>query len=253
MTWDGSDSGAFASAAAEFSNSTADSTAADTQRSCVTDDAETCLTTAEPRALFQRDVIPLLDPLYRHAMRMTHNHADAEDLLQDTMVKAYSSFGSFRQGTNLSAWLHRIMTNTYIDTHRKKQRQPVHYPTGEITDAVLAADEQHSPTGVRSAEDEALTLLPDTAIKAAMHALPEAFRTTVYCADVVGLRYKEIAEIMDTTVGTVMSRLRRGRRRLRTILADVASPAGSPMTAGTRHERHPDTRRLPSSNELAVA
>jgi RNA polymerase sigma-70 factor, ECF subfamily len=174
-------------------------------------------------ARFERDVIPLLEPLYRRALQMTFNHADAEDLLQDVMAKAYAGFHSFRHGTNLNAWLHRILTNTYINNYRKRQRQPVHYPTEHITDWQLAANASHTSTGLRSAEDEALESMPDNRIKAAMQALPEQFRMAVYYADVEGLSYREIAEIMDTPNGTVVSRLNRGRRQLRTRLANVAS------------------------------
>jgi RNA polymerase sigma-70 factor (ECF subfamily) len=181
---------------------------------------------AELRARFDRDVTPLIDELYRHARRLTRNHVDAEDLVQDTLVKAYSGFHAFRPDSNLAAWLHRILLNTYINGYRKMQRRPVHHPTEEITDRQLAVAAQHSSSGLASAEDQALQELPDHDIKAAMHALTEQFRVTVYYADVEGRGFKEIARLTGSPIGTVTSRLHRGRRQLRRLLAAFASERG---------------------------
>lgn len=181
-------------------------------------------------ARFERDVVPQLEPLYRQALRISRNHADAEDLVQDTMVKAFAGFHSFRPGTNINGWLYRILVNTYISGYRKKRRQPVSYSTEQITDQHMMAYAQHMPTGLRSAEDEALESLPDNDIKSAMQSLPEQFRMVLYYADVEGFRFREIAEIMATPTGTVMSRLGRGRRRLRTLLTDVPTPVSTDRT-----------------------
>ena len=191
-------------------------------------------TPEEQYARFERDALPLLDQMYGAALRMTRNPADAEDLVQETYVKAFTAFKSFRAGTNLKAWLYRILTNTYINGYRKKQRQPAQYPTDEITDWQLAATAEHTSAGLRSAEIEALDALPDDDIKAALQELPEDFRMAVYYADVEGLPYKENAEIMDTPIGTVMSRLHRGRKQLRDLLGDVARERGFNRGTGGR-------------------
>jgi RNA polymerase sigma-70 factor (ECF subfamily) len=183
-------------------------------------------TAEQRRARFERDALPFLDQLYAAAMRMTRNPADAEDLVQETYVKAFAAFHQFEEGTNLKAWLYRILTNTFINTYRKRQRQPQQSATETIEDWQLAAAESHTSTGLRSAEMEALDHLPDSDVKEALQRLPEDFRLAVYLADVEGFSYKEIADIMGTPIGTVMSRLHRGRRGLQRLLGDYARDRG---------------------------
>ncbi|WP_413227985.1 sigma-70 family RNA polymerase sigma factor [Corynebacterium lizhenjunii] len=175
---------------------------------------------------FAAQAMPLLDQLYGGALRMTRNPQDAEDLVQETYLKAFNSFDSFTQGTNLKAWMYRIMTNTYINSYRKAKRRPFESSADELTDSQLYTTAGHDSTGLASAEVEALRGMPDGAISEAMNDLPEDYRMVVYYSDVVGLAYKEIAEIMGTPLGTVMSRLHRGRKLLRKALKDVAKEQG---------------------------
>lgn len=180
----------------------------------------------EDTTSFEEQALPLLDQLYGGALRMTRNPQDAEDLVQETYLKAYKAFDSFKSGTNLKAWLYRIMTNTYINSYRKAQRRPVESSADELTDFQLYTTSGHDSTGLESAEVEALKAMPDSTISGAMNDLPEDYRMVVYYADVAGLAYKEIAEVMDTPLGTVMSRLHRGRKLLRQALKEVAREQG---------------------------
>ena len=174
----------------------------------------------DPSARFVRDVMPLVDQLYRAARRYTRSTADAEDLVQETMVKAYAGFHTFTVGTNIRAWLFRILTNTWITSYRTTQRRPDEVLAADVTDMRPSASQN------QSAELAVLEAMGDEDVRDALQALPEHQRLVVYYADVEGFRYKEIAAIVDTPLGTVMSRLHRGRTNLRTLLVDIAAARG---------------------------
>ena len=195
-------------------------------------------TPGQRAARFERDALPYLKRLYPTALRMTRNTADAEDLVQETFAKAYASFGQFEPGTNLKAWLSRILINTFIASCRKRQREPQPAATGEIEDRQLARAASRAPSGLNPADVEVLAHMPDPRVKRALQQLPANFRITVYLADVEGYTYREIASIMRTPMGTVTSRLHRGRRQLRDLLRDCAAtrtPAPA-LRAASPHE-----------------
>ncbi len=175
---------------------------------------------------FDRDVLPLLPGLYGAALRMTRNPADAEDLLQEATLRAYRGFASFQEGTNLKAWLYRILTNSFINIYRKKQREPKTVDGPEDLDEWFLFDRLGSQSVARSAEEDVLENIPDADVKAALESIPENFRMAVLLADVEGFSYKEIAEITDVPIGTVMSRLHRGRKALERALYGVAKERG---------------------------
>ena len=180
------------------------------------------------QATFAEQAMPLMDSLYSAALRMTRNAADAEDLVQETYLKAYRGFGGFEQGTNLKAWLYRILTNTFINTYRSKKRRPDETELEEVEDLYLyrRLGGLEAAAAGRSAEDELLDLLTEAEVKEALESLPDQFRMAVLMADVEGFSYKEIAEILDIPIGTVMSRLHRGRKGLQKRLYDFGLARG---------------------------
>jgi len=185
---------------------------------------------------FTRDALPYLDQLYGAAMKMTRNPQDAQDLVQETFAKAFASFGTFTDGTNLKAWLYRIMTNSYINVYRKKQREPYLGAVDELEDWQLGGAESTTAMASRSAEAEAIDRTPSGIVTEALNALPEDFRMVVYLADVEGFSYQEIAEIVERPIGTVMSRLHRGRARLRQALGEYAREQGIGVSADMAKE-----------------
>ena len=189
--------------------------------------AEAAQLTAEDKNRFEEEALPLLDSLYAGALRMTRNPADAEDLVQDTMVRAYRAFNRFEPGTNLKAWLFRIMTNAYINTYRKKQREPQKVSQDDVEEFDLYQElKNRNPEYEATPETLVLDSLVDSDILEAIDELPEQFRLAVVLSDIEGFSYAEMAEIMDVPMGTVMSRLHRGRKALQKRLWEIARQQG---------------------------
>jgi RNA polymerase sigma-70 factor (ECF subfamily) len=180
------------------------------------------------RALFEELAMEYMPALFTAAMRMTRNQADAEDLVQETYLKAYRAFDSFTEGSNLRAWLYKILTNTYINSYRSKRRRPEETDLDDVEELYLYRRMSGAELSslAQSAEDVALESFADDEVKLALESLPEQFRLAVLLADVEGFSYKEIAEIADVPVGTVMSRIHRGRRALQKALYDLATRRG---------------------------
>lgn len=175
---------------------------------------------------FVETAMPFADQMYAAALRMARNPSDAADLVQETFLKAFQAYARFEPGTNMKAWLYRILTNTYITLYRKRQREGYSQALEELEEWQVGGAESLTQSASRSAELEAIDRLPNEAVRKALHDLPEERRLVVYLADVEGFSYQEIADIMGTPTGTVMSRLHRGRKDLRAALADYARDMG---------------------------
>ena len=188
----------------------------------------------QDHTLFEQQALPFMDQLYAAALRMTRNPADAADLVQETYAKAFASWGTFTQGTNLKAWMYRILTNSYINTYRKRQREPYQGAIDELEDWQLGGAVSTTASATRSAEAEAIDRMPASIIKDALQSIPEDFRLVVYLADVEGFAYQEIADMMKSPIGTVMSRLHRGRRLLRDLLSEYAKERGIDTAGGKK-------------------
>ena len=219
---------------------------------------ETAITDdAELTARFERDVTPLLPNLYSSALRMTRNPSDAEDLVQETYLKAYRGFGGFEQGTNLKAWLYRILTNTFINMYRAKKRRPDEVEVEEVEDLYLyrrLGGLEGAAVG-RSADDELFDWFTDDEVKQSLENLPENFRLPVLLADVEGFSYKEIAEMLDIPIGTVMSRLHRGRKGMQKALFEFAEQRGlvSPADAAPTDEEPVTMVDNPAGEQAGVS
>jgi RNA polymerase sigma-70 factor (ECF subfamily) len=207
------------------------------------------------QARFAELAMPYMSALYSAALRMTRNPSDAEDLVQETYLRAYRGFGGFQDGTNLKAWLYKILTNTFINTYRAKKRRPEQVDLDDTEDFFLyrrlggleAVEAQRSP------ESEVLDAIPDELVKAALESLPEQFRMAVLLADVEGFSYKEIAEIMDVPIGTVMSRLHRGRKALQKQLWEFGRERGLlPTVNGTDGHSEPEGPAPEAAPETAA-
>lgn len=194
-------------------------------------------TAEDRRQRFERDALPYVDQLYSAALRMARHPADAEDLVQEAFAKAYASFHQYKPGTNLRAWLYRILTNTYINLYRKRQREPMRSGTDQVEDWQLGAQIERGDKALRSAEAQALDALPDSEVKRALQDIPEEFRLAVYFVDVEGFPYKEAADILGVPIGTIMSRLHRGRRQLRDMLSDYAVERTETTTGAKKKEK----------------